>query len=64
MTADYSNQDPDCNKTEITNFTNYKYNSDTDCPNKTCAIISLILLILYVVILATMLINLLIAIFK
>jgi hypothetical protein len=42
----------------------YKYNPQTDCPNQVGAIVSLILLIVYVIILATMLVNLLIAIFK
>ncbi len=57
-------KDQDCkNKSLIYNLTDYKVNRDTDCPNYIGAIVGLILLILYNLILVTMLINLLIALF-
>ena len=54
---------PMCNLSTITDFSGYKYNGETDCPNKIGAIISLIILMVYVVILIVLLINILIAVF-
>ena len=53
----------ECNKSFIHNLTDYEVNRDTDCPNYIGAIVGLILLIVYNIILVTMLINLLIALF-
>ena len=45
-------------------FSNYKYNALNDCPNQIGAIFTLILVVIYIIILVTMLLNLLIAMFK